>query len=38
MQIEPQPTEVAAQIVYLAQPRGGHFVAQTWAQMTLIVK
>jgi hypothetical protein len=38
MQVEAQPTEVATQIVYLAQPGAGHFVAQVLAQVALVVK
>jgi hypothetical protein len=38
MQVEAQPTEVATQIVYFAQPGAGHFVAKILAQVALVVK
>jgi hypothetical protein len=38
MKVQAQPTEVAAQIVYLDQPSAGHFVAQALAQVARVVK
>jgi hypothetical protein len=38
MKVQAQPTELAAQIVYLDQPSAGHFVAQALAQVALVVK
>ena len=38
VQIEAEPTEFVAQIVYLAQQSAGHFVAQALVQVAFPVK
>jgi hypothetical protein len=38
MKVQAQPTEVAAQVIYLDQPSAGHFVTQALAQVAVVVK